>query len=204
MTAATIGAGIWTVAAFSYFDTPPIQSLTFLAAHQTGTYPEQGPAGRREANQVVRQATSRPGAPGEASIAQRTLGQRHAAGTSDNRSTAPLNDGIRAVATTRLQLGAFGDAKAAEKAWDLLSASEPALRPHDHVVMPAAIGGRKLFRLQVPTSGRAEASDLCGRLKATGSDCFVAIGPVGFAIKPLLGRNSSSGSSTPEPEALRP
>ncbi len=71
----------------------------------------------------------------------------------------------------RVQLGAFGSAEAAQRAWTSLSGNNPALASVSPNYDATSSGGA---RLQAGNfQGRSEADALCGKLKATNTPCFV-------------------------------
>lgn len=74
-----------------------------------------------------------------------------------------------------VQLGAYGDAPEAEKAWAALGKRFGAISgTNKRIVEAASEGGRKVFRLQAISANPAAAQQLCAKLKAAGENCFVA------------------------------
>ena len=90
---------------------------------------------------------------------------------------APKKAAEIASANYRVQLGAFRSVDAAEKAWtDLQKAHKSLLGTVPHRVQSVEIKGKGMFhRLQAGAfADKAEASSLCGDLKAEKQDCLVA------------------------------
>ena len=68
-----------------------------------------------------------------------------------------------------IQLGAFPNGAAAEKAWKALSGRFAYLAPLSHSVVQANVNGKTYYRLRA--SG-PDASGICGRLKVAGEQCL--------------------------------
>jgi cell division septation protein DedD len=69
----------------------------------------------------------------------------------------------------RIQLGAFGSAANAQKAWATLHAKVPALG----ALRPVTVAAGPVTRLQAgPLPSRAAADKACSAAKAAGSACF--------------------------------
>lgn len=79
------------------------------------------------------------------------------------------------VAGFRVQLGAFNDDKAALANWETLKRKHgETLTGLTPTVVAATVNGRSFQRLQAgPLATSAAANELCGRLKAGGTDCLV-------------------------------
>lgn len=79
------------------------------------------------------------------------------------------------VAGFRVQLGAFNDDKAALANWETLKRKHgETLNGLTPAVVAATVNGRSFQRLQAgPLATSAAANELCGRLKASGTDCLV-------------------------------
>lgn len=77
--------------------------------------------------------------------------------------------------TYRIQLGAYGDSKAALDGWDKIRKRTPdLLQDLQPTVVIAEVNGRTVQRLQAgPVATAAAASQLCADLKAKGTDCLV-------------------------------
>jgi hypothetical protein len=75
----------------------------------------------------------------------------------------------------RVQLGSFGDTKAALDNWAVLQRRHGAtLAGMQPTVIAAEVNGRTFHRLQAgPMSTSAAANELCASLKANGTDCLV-------------------------------
>jgi hypothetical protein len=74
-----------------------------------------------------------------------------------------------AAGGARIQLGAFPNQAAAEKAWKALSGRFGYLAPLTHNVEAAAVDGRTWYRLR---AGGAGAAGICARLKVAGEQCL--------------------------------
>jgi hypothetical protein len=68
-----------------------------------------------------------------------------------------------------IQLGAFPNGAAAEKAWKALSGRFAYLAPLSHSVVQANVNGKTYYRLRA--SG-PDATGICGRLKVAGEQCL--------------------------------
>jgi SPOR domain len=88
-------------------------------------------------------------------------------------AAAPATGAVPAGASF-VQLGAYGDAPEAEKAWAALGKRFGAISgTNKRIVEAASEGGRKVFRLQAISANAAAAQQLCAKLKAAGENCFV-------------------------------
>ena len=77
-------------------------------------------------------------------------------------------------AVYRVQLGSYGDAKAAMDNWTLLQRRNgPALAGLTPTVTAATVNGRTFHRLQAGPLSSTAANELCTRIKANGTDCLV-------------------------------
>jgi hypothetical protein len=74
-----------------------------------------------------------------------------------------------APAGATIQLGAFPNGAAAEKAWKALSGRFGYLSPLSHIVVAAQVNGRTYYRLRASGPG---AAAICGRLKVAGEQCL--------------------------------
>jgi hypothetical protein len=63
-----------------------------------------------------------------------------------------------------VQFGAYGSQATAEEAWATLSAKNPALARLSKSVLPAAVGGKTLYRLRANAGSPAAAAALCARV----------------------------------------
>lgn len=68
-----------------------------------------------------------------------------------------------------IQLGAFPNAAAAEKAWKAMSGRFSYLAPLSHSVVSAQVNGKTYYRLRASGPG---AAGICGRLKVAGEQCL--------------------------------
>lgn len=73
-----------------------------------------------------------------------------------------------------VQLGSFGSEAEANAQWAKTSKRFAYLAPLGKSVQQADVGGRKVFRLRVNAGSAGQASELCGKLKVAGEQCFVA------------------------------
>lgn len=73
-----------------------------------------------------------------------------------------------------VQLGSFGSEAEANAQWAKTSKRFAYLAPLGKSVQEADVGGRKVFRLRVNAGSAGQASELCGKLKVAGEQCFVA------------------------------
>jgi SPOR domain len=63
-----------------------------------------------------------------------------------------------------VQFGAYGSQATAEEAWATLSAKNPALARLSKSVLPAAVGGKTLYRLRANAGSPAAAAALCAKV----------------------------------------
>lgn len=73
-----------------------------------------------------------------------------------------------------VQLGSFGSEAEADAQWATTSRRFAYLAPLGKSVQQADVGGRRVFRLRVNAGSAGQASELCGKLKVAGEQCFVA------------------------------
>jgi hypothetical protein len=73
--------------------------------------------------------------------------------------TAPAPSGGGLV-----QFGAYGSQATADEAWATLSAKNPALARLSKSVLPAAVGGKTLYRLRANAGSPAAAAALCAKV----------------------------------------
>jgi cell division protein FtsN len=98
-----------------------------------------------------------------------------AAAANASATTAPVASGPIPAGAAFVQLGAFGDAPEAERAWTALGKRFGAIAgTNKRIVEATGEGGRKVFRLQAISANSAAAQQLCAKLKAAGESCFVA------------------------------
>lgn len=72
-----------------------------------------------------------------------------------------------------VQLAAYGSRSRAEQGWNDLSRQTDALAGQSYRVVEAVVGGATVYRLQVVSSDRAAAGELCSAIKSDGLDCAV-------------------------------
>lgn len=73
-----------------------------------------------------------------------------------------------------VQMGAFGDAAAADQAWGALTKRFGFLSGvNKRVAQGTGEGGRKVFRLQAIAQNAAAAQQLCAKMKAAGEGCLI-------------------------------
>lgn len=63
-----------------------------------------------------------------------------------------------------VQFGAYGSQATADEAWATLSAKNPALARLSKSVLPAAVGGKTLYRLRANAGSPAAAAALCAKV----------------------------------------
>ena len=63
-----------------------------------------------------------------------------------------------------VQFGAYGSQSSADEAWATLSAKNPALARLSKSVLPAAVGGKTLYRLRANAGSPAAAAALCAKV----------------------------------------
>jgi hypothetical protein len=102
-------------------------------------------------------------------VAVPASGGKLAATTRSSAPTAgPMSRG------SLVQLGSFPDEASANTAWARASKRFTYLAPLGKSVQKAEVNGRTVFRLRVNAGSAGAATELCGRLKVAGEDCFVA------------------------------
>ncbi len=88
--------------------------------------------------------------------------------------TAAVTPPAATGAVYRVQLGSYGDAKAALDNWALLQRRNgPTLAGLTPTVTAATVNGRTFHRLQAGPLSSTAANELCTRIKANGTDCLV-------------------------------
>lgn len=90
-----------------------------------------------------------------------------AASSASTSSAASSGGGIA------VQLAAYGNRARAEQGWRELSRSSETLSGKSYRIVQAKVDIGTVYRLQVPTSSRAEANALCDAIKADGLECAV-------------------------------
>ncbi len=90
---------------------------------------------------------------------------------------------VAAVTTVKgthlVQLGSFGSAEGARRAWRHFATRNPALVSYRNVTTQVTVGGRQFWRVQAAGFvGYGAASSLCGSVKARGGACLVLRGTV--------------------------
>lgn len=97
------------------------------------------------------------------------------------RGAAPARKPIAAATTAKgthlVQLGSFGSAEGARRAWRHFATRNPALAGYRNVTTQVTVNGRQFWRVQAAGfAGYAAASSLCGSVKARGGVCLVLRG----------------------------
>lgn len=106
--------------------------------------------------------------------------------------TAPVASGAKSVTTTvpsagakmpavpvpagaggLVQLGAYGSQVSAEQAWTAMAGKVAGLSGMSKSVLPAAVGGKTVYRLRANAGNAQAAGALCGKAKAAGVPCMV-------------------------------
>jgi SPOR domain len=72
-----------------------------------------------------------------------------------------------------VQLGSFPDEATANSAWARASKRFTYLAPLGKSVQKAEVNGASVYRLRVNAGSAGQASELCGKLKVAGEDCFI-------------------------------
>lgn len=103
------------------------------------------------------------------------------------RMSVPVKKAVTAAAvgkgTHMVQLGSFGSAEGAHRAWRHFAARNPSLAAYRNVTTQVTVNGRRFWRVQAAGfSGLASASSLCGSVKARGGACFVLRGTDGPVV----------------------
>ncbi len=76
--------------------------------------------------------------------------------------------------TAIIQLGAFSDTGSAANAWSNLVKRFGFLSDDQRKIIEGTVdGGRKIYRLQAIANDKAQANDICSKLKAAGENCLV-------------------------------
>ena len=85
------------------------------------------------------------------------------------KAATPAAEPAPAAGGGTIQLGAFPNGAAAEKAWKALSGRFAYLAPLSHSVVAANVNGKTYYRLRASGPG---AAGICGRLKVAGEQCL--------------------------------
>jgi len=93
------------------------------------------------------------------------------------RRTRPLHVAtmVKPVAkgTHFVQLGAFSTEQGARRAWGIYTRRNPDLAAFRMTISPATVKGRQVYRVAAGgLGGNMAANTLCGRVKASGGECF--------------------------------
>lgn len=87
---------------------------------------------------------------------------------------APATGGAIPAGASFVQLGAFGDAAAANQAWSALTKRFGFFAGvNNRIAEGTGEGGRKVFRLQAIANNAAAAQQLCAKMKAAGEGCLI-------------------------------
>jgi cell division protein FtsN len=73
-----------------------------------------------------------------------------------------------------IQLGAYGNAAQAERAWTALSNRFSALSGLTKIVVPYSAAGSSGYRLRAAAGSPEQAREICQALEAAGESCFIA------------------------------
>lgn len=93
-------------------------------------------------------------------------------GASAPTGSAPVAGG--GAASGVIQLGSFPSEAEANAAWAKKSKRFNYIGALGKSVQKAEVNGRTVYRLRVNAGSAGQASELCGKLKVAGEDCFVA------------------------------
>jgi len=78
-----------------------------------------------------------------------------------------------AQGTHFVQLGAFSTEQGARRAWGIYTGRNPGLAAFRMTITPATVKGRQVYRVAAGgLGGNMAANTLCGRVKASGGECF--------------------------------
>ncbi len=89
-------------------------------------------------------------------------------------ASAPAANAAVAPGSVFVQIGAFSDTAAADKAWSALGKRFDFLSGVNRKIAESSgEGGRKVFRLQAITNNAAAAQQLCAKLKAASEGCLI-------------------------------
>ena len=98
-----------------------------------------------------------------------------AAGTKSVTTAVPATGAkmppVPAVGGTMIQLGAYSSQVGADQTWAAVAAKVPGLSGKS--VLPAAVGGKTVFRLRASAGTPAAADALCAKVKSAGTPCMV-------------------------------
>ena len=103
------------------------------------------------------------------------------------RMSVPVKKAVTTAAvgkgTHMVQLGSFGSAEGARRAWRHFAARNAALAAYRNVTTQVTVNGRQFWRVQAAGfNGLASAASLCGSVKARGGACFVLRGTGGSVV----------------------
>ena len=87
--------------------------------------------------------------------------------------TAPKATAAAAANGSVVQLGAYPDKATANAQWKRMAARFAYLAPLGQSIEEAKVGAGTVYRLRVNAGSAQAASQLCGKLKVAGEDCFV-------------------------------
>lgn len=142
---------------------PPAPSMLIEEAPAEEKAPAKAP--------VVEKAPEKPAAKPAAEKAVAKPAEKPAVKTEPKGETKePVSDG----GSFSLQLGAFSTKAKADEAWKRFTGRYSYLADLNKLVIPFERDDEKLYRLRAGgISSRAQADNLCGRLKAAGDQCSV-------------------------------
>ncbi|MBA3940883.1 MAG: sporulation protein [Sphingopyxis sp.] len=93
--------------------------------------------------------------------------------TTPAKAPEPAKAAPAASGSGLIQLGAFRNEAAANKAWTNLSKRFAYLADLGKSVSPAKVGDGTVYRLRVSTGSSANAQNVCGKLRVAGENCVV-------------------------------
>ena len=98
-----------------------------------------------------------------------------AAGTKSVTAAVPMTGAkmpaVPATGGAMVQLGAYGSQVGADQTWATISAKVPGLGGKS--VLPAAVGGKTVYRLRANAGTPDAAAALCAKVTAAGTPCMV-------------------------------
>ena len=127
---------------------------------------------------ITRQPRATPSPAAAATKGSTTASAAVPAATAPLRAQKPVTAPVAAVPGAAsggalVQLGAFPSEAAATAAWSAIAKRFGYVATLGKVVQPATVNGRTVYRLRVNAGSAGAASDICGRLKVAGENCFV-------------------------------
>lgn len=93
-------------------------------------------------------------------------------GATTSAKPVPVVDG--GTASGVIQLGSYPNEAEANAAWTKKAKRFSYIGALGKSVVKAEVNGRTVYRLRVNAGSAGQASELCGKLKVAGEDCFIA------------------------------